>query len=56
MIGRPMLYGLGASGQAGVTQALQIIHKELDITMAFCGRTRIEQVDRSILLPGTYPG
>jgi L-lactate dehydrogenase (cytochrome) len=56
MIGRAMAYGLGAMGEAGVTRALQILHKELDITMAFCGRTRIEQVDRSILLPGTYPG
>ncbi len=55
-IGRAMLYGLGAMGEAGVTKALQIIHKELDLTMAFCGRTRIEQVDRSVLLPGTFPG
>ena len=55
MIGRAMVYGLGAMGEAGVTKALQILHKELDITMAFCGRTRIEQVDRSILLPGSYP-
>jgi L-lactate dehydrogenase (cytochrome) len=54
-IGRAMLYGLGAMGQAGVTAALSIIHKELDLTMAFCGRTRIEQVDRTILLPGTFP-
>jgi L-lactate dehydrogenase (cytochrome) len=54
-IGRAMLYGLGAMGQAGVTRALQIIHKELDITMAFCGRTDIAQVNREILLPGTYP-
>jgi L-lactate dehydrogenase (cytochrome) len=54
-IGRAMLYGLGAMGQAGVTRTLQIIHKELDITMAFCGRTDIAQVDREILLPGTYP-
>ncbi|NDG38291.1 MAG: alpha-hydroxy-acid oxidizing protein [Betaproteobacteria bacterium] len=54
-IGRAMLYGLGAMGEAGVTKALEIIHKELDLTMAFCGRTRIEQVDQTILLPGTYP-
>jgi L-lactate dehydrogenase (cytochrome) len=54
-IGRAFVYGLGAMGEAGVTKALQIIHKELDLTMAFCGRTRIEQVDKSILLPGTYP-
>lgn len=54
-IGRAFLYGLGAQGEAGVTKALQIIHKELDLTMAFCGRTKIADVDRSILLPGTYP-
>jgi isopentenyl diphosphate isomerase/L-lactate dehydrogenase-like FMN-dependent dehydrogenase len=53
MIGRAMVYGLGALGEAGVTKALQIIHKELDVTMAFCGRTQIADVDRSILLPGT---
>lgn len=55
MIGRAMAYGLGAMGEAGVTKALQIIHKELDVTMAFCGHTDIRNVDRSILLPGTYP-
>ena len=55
MIGRAMVYGLGAMGEAGVTKVLQIIHKELDITMAFCGHTDIQTVDKSILLPGTYP-
>lgn len=55
MIGRAMVYGLGAMGEAGVTKALQIIHKELDTTMAFCGHTSINNVDRSILVPGTYP-
>ncbi|MBC7214131.1 MAG: alpha-hydroxy-acid oxidizing protein [Burkholderiaceae bacterium] len=55
LIGRSFLYGLGAFGEAGVRRALEIIQKELDITMAFCGRTQIDQVDHSILLPGTYP-
>jgi L-lactate dehydrogenase (cytochrome) len=55
LIGRAFLYGLGAMGEAGVTKALEIIHKELDLTMAFCGRTRIETVDQGILLPGTFP-
>jgi len=55
-IGRAFLYGLGAMGEAGVTKALEIIHKELDLTMAFSGHTRLEGVDRGILLPGTYPG
>ena len=55
MIGRSFLYGLGAYGQEGVTKALQIIHKELDTTMAFCGHTNINKVGSEILLPGTYP-
>lgn len=55
MIGRAMVYGLGAFGEAGVTKALQIIHKELDISMAFCGHTNIQTVSSSILVPGTYP-
>ena len=53
-IGRAMLYALGALGEEGATKALQIIHKELDLTMAFCGRTDIKSVDKSILLPGTF--
>ena len=55
LIGRSFLYGLGAFGQEGVAKALQIIQKELDISMAFCGHTNINTVDRSILVPGTYP-
>ena len=55
MIGRAMVYGLGAFGEAGVTKALQILHKELDISMAFCGHTNIQTVDSKILVPGTYP-
>ena len=55
LIGRSFLYGLGAYGEAGVTRALHIIQKELDITMAFCGHTNINNVDRSVLLPGTIP-
>ncbi|WP_295546660.1 alpha-hydroxy acid oxidase [uncultured Pseudacidovorax sp.] len=50
MIGRAFLYGLGAFGEAGVTRVLQIIRRELDLTMAFCGRTHIDDVDASILL------
>jgi len=49
-IGRAFLYALGAMGEAGVTKALEIIHKELDITMAFCGHTDINTVDKNILL------
>ncbi len=54
MIGRAMVYGLGAMGEEGVTKALEIIHKELDISMAFCGHTDIKTVDKTILLPGTF--
>ena len=50
MIGRPFLYGLGAAGQAGVTRCLEIIAKELDLSLAFCGKTSLDQVDSSILL------
>jgi len=53
-IGRAFLYGLGAMGEQGVTKALEIIHKELDLTMAFCGRTDIKAVDSGIFVPGTY--
>jgi L-lactate dehydrogenase (cytochrome) len=56
MIGRPYLYGLGALGEAGVTACLEIIQRELDLTMAFCGRTDIREVDRGILLPPYGPG
>ena len=51
-IGRPFLYGLGAMGEAGVTKCLEIIHKELDLTMAFCGHRRLEEVDGRVLASG----
>jgi L-lactate dehydrogenase (cytochrome) len=49
LIGRAFLYGLGAKGEAGVTECLQIIAKELDTTMGLCGVQDIRAVDRSIL-------
>ncbi|MCX7064298.1 MAG: alpha-hydroxy acid oxidase [Proteobacteria bacterium] len=49
LIGRAFVYGLGAAGESGVTQALQIIANELDLTMAFCGLRDINVVDGSIL-------
>lgn len=55
MIGRAFLHGLGAMGEAGVTKCLEIIYKELDITMAFTGHRDIQNVGREILVPGTYP-
>jgi L-lactate dehydrogenase (cytochrome) len=48
-VGRPFLYGLGAYGEAGVTQCLDIIRRELDMTMALCGHRDVLDVDRSIL-------
>ncbi len=49
LIGRAFLYGLGAAGEQGVAQCLAIIQKELDLTMAFCGLTAIEQIDGQVL-------
>ena len=49
MIGRPYLYGLGAGGESGVIRALEILHEQLDRTMALCGHRDINTVDRSIL-------
>lgn len=54
MIGRSFLYGLGAYGEDGVRRALEIIYKECDITMAFCGHTNINTVTKDILVKGTY--
>lgn len=54
MIGRAYIYGLGAYGEAGVTRALEILYKEMDITMAFTGHRDIQNVSRDILVKGTY--
>jgi L-lactate dehydrogenase (cytochrome) len=48
-IGRPFLYGLGAMGKEGVNLALSIIRKEMDITMALCGKRDINEVNSSII-------
>lgn len=48
-IGRPFLYGLGADGKRGVTRALEIIRKELDMTLALCGRRDIKTVGKDML-------
>ena len=50
LIGRAFLYGLGAGGRAGVTRVLEILHKEMDLTMALCGRSNLSEVDETILL------
>ncbi len=51
MIGRAYAYGLGALGEAGVTQALEIIRKELDVTMALCGIKDVKDASPAILRP-----
>lgn len=54
-IGRPFLYGLGAYGGQGVTKALEILYKEMDVTMALCGLRDVKDVNRSILLHPDNP-
>ena len=57
MIGRAFVYGLGAMGQAGVTRALEVIHKELDTTMALCGEKSVENLGRhNLLVPQNFGG
>lgn len=57
MIGRAYVYGLGAMGEAGVTKALDVIHKELDTSMALCGHRDLKDVNRDILLiPEDFSG
>ena len=57
MIGRAYIYGLGAMGQSGVTRALEVIQKELDITMALCGERDIRQVGKhNLLIPKDFEG
>ncbi|MDR9433782.1 MAG: alpha-hydroxy acid oxidase [Spiribacter sp.] len=57
MIGRAWVYGLGAMGEAGVTKALEVLHKELDTTMALCGHRNINEVDQQILrIPANFRG
>jgi L-lactate dehydrogenase (cytochrome) len=54
-IGRAYIYGLGALGEAGVTRALEIIHKELDVTMGFCGERSVPNLGRhNLLLPADF--
>ena len=56
-IGRAYIYGLGAMGEAGVTKALEVIQKELDISMGLCGRRQISELDRDVLMvPKNFSG
>ena len=49
MIGRAYAYGLGASGQAGVTKAIDIIRNELNTTMGLCGVNTIAEIDEKVI-------
>ena len=56
-VGRAYVYGLGAMGQAGVTRALEVIHRELDITMALCGERNVGDLGRhNLLIPEDFEG
>lgn len=56
-IGRAFVHGLGAMGEAGVTKALEVIHKELDVTMALCGETKVTDLGRhDLLIPEDFEG
>lgn len=56
-IGRSFIYGLGAMGQAGVTTALEVIRKELDITMALCGEKSVQNLGRhNLFIPRDFEG
>lgn len=56
-IGRAFIYGLGAMGQKGVTTALEVIQREMDITMALCGETNVANLGRhNLLIPEDFAG
>jgi len=56
-IGRAFVYGLGAMGEAGVTSALEVIHKELDLSMALCGERDVKNLGRhDLLVPADFEG
>ena len=57
MIGRAFLYGLGAGGQAGVSQAIGIFRRELDTTMVLAGIDDVKKIDHRAIaseLPGEF--
>jgi len=49
MIGKAFAWGLGAAGEAGVTMVLEILRKELDVTMALCGLKDVKDATPAIL-------
>lgn len=56
-VGRAFVYGLGAMGEAGVTKCLEVMQKEFETSMALCGRTNVDAIDRDILMiPEDFEG
>lgn len=55
LIGRAHLYGLGALGEEGVDKVLEIIGREMDLTLALCGYKDVRELDHRILVPGSFP-
>jgi len=50
LVGKAFLYGLGAMGEAGVNRMIEIIRRELDVSLALTGQTGVQQLDPGILL------
>ena len=52
MIGRAFVWGLGAGGEEGVAKAIDILAKELDVSMALTGTKSIGEIDGAVIAPG----
>jgi isopentenyl diphosphate isomerase/L-lactate dehydrogenase-like FMN-dependent dehydrogenase len=49
LVGRPYAYALASDGEAGVRQVIRTLMADIDLTLALCGRTSIEELDESLL-------
>src|SRR4029077_16988359 len=49
IIGRSYIYGLGAGGEAGVSHVIELLRKELDVTMALCGVKSVSEIGRDVI-------
>ncbi|GAB7551569.1 alpha-hydroxy acid oxidase [Novosphingobium sp. 11B] len=56
LVGRATLYGCAAGGEHGARHAIDLLANEIDVAMAMVGVTRLEELDRSYLMPGTFRG